>query len=68
MEQEEENILFAIDLGLSDTESAGEGSSATAKHPRDYQSEEDFLIVKRDWRARVEGVGSVRPPTLPCVP
>ncbi|RDW91385.1 hypothetical protein BP5796_02550 [Coleophoma crateriformis] len=59
-QEEEENGLFAIDLGYSDTESATEGTAATTKHPRDYQSEEDFLRVKQDWRARVEGLGSVK--------
>ncbi|KAB8303088.1 hypothetical protein EYC80_004541 [Monilinia laxa] len=50
MENENENPLFAIDVDSSDESTP----DTTEKIPRDFQSEESFQTVKREWRVRIE--------------
>ncbi|KAA8574499.1 hypothetical protein EYC84_005953 [Monilinia fructicola] len=53
---------FAIEVDSSDESTP----DTTEKIPRDFQSEESFQTVKREWRARIE-CGEIHK-TLPPLP
>ncbi|KAF7866755.1 hypothetical protein EAF04_005597 [Stromatinia cepivora] len=48
----DENPLFAIECDSSTDSSSTQ--ETIQKVPRDFQSEESFQTVKREWRARIE--------------
>ncbi|PQE27572.1 hypothetical protein CJF30_00007927 [Rutstroemia sp. NJR-2017a BBW] len=50
----DESGLFNIEVDSSD-------ESSTAEVPRDFQSEESFQAVRREWKAKIEtGEGKMR--------
>ncbi|ESZ91412.1 hypothetical protein SBOR_8207 [Sclerotinia borealis F-4128] len=59
---EDENPFFAISVDSSDESTP----DISEKVPRDFQSEESFQKVKREWRARIE-CGEIHT-TLPPLP
>ncbi|CCD51167.1 hypothetical protein ACHAO1_006453 [Botrytis cinerea] len=58
----EENPLFAIEYDSSDESTP----DTTERVPRDFQSEENFQTVRREWKARSES-GEIHK-TLPPLP